>query len=124
MDPTGLDNRIGHLGRGFYFSDNPNKSMVYDNCGVVFICAVLLGDCLSMGKKRYTDLNAKPQKMEEQKRNFSDLFFDSVVGRLDGENNEYVIYKRYGLLVFLLLFTKYIFYSVKRSMPSIVYGQL
>lgn len=95
---TGLDERIGnggYLGRGIYFTDNPKKSMVYDSCGVIFLCAVLLGDCLSMNKNQDMDRVREPPKVDEQKRNFNDLCFDSIVGRPGGKDNEYVIYDRY-----------------------------
>lgn len=94
---TGLDERIGSrglLGRGIYFTDNPMKSMKYDGCGVMFICAVLLGDCLSMDKKADFDLVREPPKRDAQKRNYNDLSFDSIVGRPGGNDNEYVIYNR------------------------------
>ncbi|XP_037029772.1 uncharacterized protein LOC119069739 [Bradysia coprophila] len=94
---TGLDERMcsgGLLGRGIYFTDNPRKSMTYDRCGVIFICGVLLGDCLSMGNKRDVDLVREPAKGDVQRRNFNDLFFDSIVGRPAVTDNEFVLYDR------------------------------
>lgn len=94
---TGLDERMGSgglLGRGIYFADNPKKSMTYDGCGVIFIMAVLLGDCLSMDKRSETALVREPKKQDEQKRNFNDLIFDSICGRPGGSDNEFVIYNR------------------------------
>ncbi|KAG4077876.1 hypothetical protein HA402_013810 [Bradysia odoriphaga] len=94
---TGLDERMcsgGLLGRGIYFTDNPRKSMTYDRCGVIFICGVLLGDCLSMDNKRDMDLVREPAKKDVQMRNFNDLFFDSIVGRPGLTDNEYVLYDR------------------------------
>lgn len=106
----GLDERVGSttglLGKGIYFSDNPEKSMNYDGCGgVIFIFAVLLGDCLSVDGPMY-DFVREPEKWPEQKRNFNDLCFDSIVGQPGaGRDNEYVIYNRYNsfLLVFFQL---------------------
>lgn len=98
----GLDERLGNgsglLGRGIYFTDNPKKSMSYDGCNTIFIFAVLLGDCLSMDKKR-TSFIREPKKEEEQKRHINDIFFDSIAGRPNGDSNEFVIYNRYGLLL-------------------------
>lgn len=94
---SGLDERIGSgglLGRGIYFTDNPQKSMMYDTCGVIFIFGVLLGDCLSTNRNRQADLVREPAKVDDQKRNFNDLFFDSIVGRPGGNDNEFVIYNR------------------------------
>lgn len=96
----GLDERLssvsgGLLGKGIYFADDPNKSIQYDGTGYIFIFAVLLGDCISVdhlhGKNSFV---REPEKAKEQKRNFNDLFFDSIVARPAGFN-EYVIYNRY-----------------------------
>lgn len=95
----GLDERMGSteglLGKGIYFTDNPEKSMKYDGCGgIIFIFAVLLGDCLSLDGPMYHFVR-EPEKWPEQKRNFTDLFFDSIVGQPGtGLDNEYVIYNR------------------------------
>lgn len=94
----GLDERLGNasglLGRGIYFADNPTKSMSYDRCNVIFIFAVLLGDCLSMDEKQQR-LVREPKKQDDQKRHLNDSFFDSIAGRPGGANNEFVIYNRY-----------------------------
>ncbi|KAJ6644329.1 hypothetical protein Bhyg_09296, partial [Pseudolycoriella hygida] len=96
----GLDERMGNigglLGRGLYFTDNPEKSIMYDGCnGRIFIFAVLLGDCFTMNHPVY-DLVREPEKKRMEKRNFNDLFFDSIVGQPgQGGDNEYVIYNRY-----------------------------
>lgn len=79
----GLDERMGAasglLGKGIYFTDNPEKSMSYDGCGgIMFIFAVLLGDCLLLDGPE--QLVREPEKYPNQKRNFNDLFFDSIVG--------------------------------------------
>lgn len=95
----GLDERMGSteglLGKGIYFTDNPEKSMRYDGCGgIMFIFAVLLGDCLSLDGPMYHFVR-EPEKWPEQKRNFNDFFFDSIVGQPGtGLDNEYVIYNR------------------------------
>lgn len=96
----GLDERLGNvgglLGRGIYFADNPMKSMSYDGCNVIFLFAVLLGDCLCMDDK--TDRFVRePKKRDDQKRHLNDLAFDSIAGKPDGYNSEFVIYNRYGL---------------------------
>lgn len=96
----GLDERIGNtqglLGKGIYFADNPEKSMSYDGCGgLIFVFAVLLGDCLALDGR--TQFVREPEKLREQKRNFNDFFFDSIVGQPGtGLDNEYVIYNRYN----------------------------
>lgn len=95
----GLDERLskitgGLLGKGIYFSDDPNKSLQYDGTGHILIFAVLLGDCISVDN--FPDKNAlvrEPEKVKQQKRNVNDLFFDSIVARPAGYN-EYVIYNR------------------------------
>lgn len=96
----GLDERLGNrglIGKGIYFADDPKKSMNYDGCGVIFIFAVLLGDCLSMAENEMnTNLVREPKKEADQKRHFNDLFFDSIAGKPDGQHNEFVIYNRYG----------------------------
>lgn len=104
----GLDERLGRrvggrLGRGIYFSDNPQKSRQYEgDTGTIFICAVLLGDCLSVDHfHRKRGLVREPEKSGGQMRNFKDRFFDSIVAR-PGEtgDNEFVIYNRWVLLAF------------------------
>lgn len=96
----GLDERLGNpglIGKGIYFADDPKKSMGYDGCNVIFIFAVLLGDCLSMEEnERNYGLVREPKKEDDQKRHFNDLFFDSIAGKPDGNHNEYVIYNRFG----------------------------
>lgn len=95
----GLDERLsnisgGLLGKGIYFADDPNKSVQYDGAGSIFIFAVLLGDCISVD--HFTNKAAlvrEPEKVAQQKRNFNDHFFDSIVARPAGYN-EYVIYNR------------------------------
>lgn len=91
----GLDERMGVgglLGRGIYFSDDPQKSMQYDGCdGIIFIFAVLLGDCVASDE--VFSYVREPEKSRSQKRNVNDLFFDSIVGGT-GDKNEYVIYNR------------------------------
>ncbi|XP_037043251.1 uncharacterized protein LOC119079443 [Bradysia coprophila] len=96
----GLDERLsntsaGLLGKGIYFADDPNKSIQYDGTGTIFIFAVLLGDCISVD--HFTNRHSfvrEPEKVSQQKRNFNDQFFDSIVARPAGYN-EYVIYNRY-----------------------------
>ncbi|KAG4067546.1 hypothetical protein HA402_005318 [Bradysia odoriphaga] len=96
----GLDERLsstsaGLLGKGIYFADDPNKSIQYDGTGYIFIFAVLLGDCISVD--HFTNQRSfvrEPEKVSQQKRNFNDHFFDSIVARPAG-HNEYVIYNRY-----------------------------
>lgn len=94
---SGLDERIGKssglLGKGIYFSDNPKKSMSYDRCGVIFVFAVLLGDCISLNDASFKGLVREPKKYDEQKRNNNDLFFDSVFAHPAGDH-EFVIYDR------------------------------
>ncbi|KAG4070407.1 hypothetical protein HA402_006549 [Bradysia odoriphaga] len=96
----GLDERMGSahglLGKGIYFADNPEKSMTYDGCGgIIFVFAVLLGDCLAVDGPM-NHFVREPEKWPEQKRNFNDLFFDSIVGQPGvGLDNEYVIYNRH-----------------------------
>lgn len=95
----GLDERLssvggGLLGKGIYFADDPQKSIQYDGTGCVLIFAVLLGDCISVD--HFPNKNGfvrEPEKVTQQKRNFSDHFFDSIVARPAGYN-EYVIYNR------------------------------
>lgn len=94
----GLDERMGNpkglLGRGIYFTDNPAKSINYDGCGIIFIFAVLLGDCLAVDGQQ-SNFVREPEKLPAQKRNFTDLFFDSIVGQPGrGRDNEYVIFNR------------------------------
>lgn len=87
----------GLLGRGIYFSDNPEKSMTYDGCGgIIFIVAVLLGDCISVDHiKDIKSYVREPEKLKDEKRNFNDSFFDSIVAKpgINGDN-EYVVYNR------------------------------
>lgn len=95
----GLDERLsstsaGLLGKGIYFADDPNKSIQYDGTGYIFIFAVLLGDCISVDHfSNQRALVREPDKVAQQKRNFNDQFFDSIVARPAG-CNEYVIYNR------------------------------
>lgn len=97
----GLDERMcgdgGLLGRGIYFTDNPEKSMTYDGCGgIIFIFAVLLGDCISVDHKNDKKYYVRePEKVKGEKRNLNDLFFDSIVAK-PGKygDNEYVVYNR------------------------------
>lgn len=95
----GLDERLsnisgGLLGKGIYFADDPFKSMQYDGTGHILIFAVLLGDCISVDHfSNKSALVREPEKVAQQKRNFNDQFFDSIVARPAGYN-EYVIYNR------------------------------
>lgn len=96
----GLDERLsnvsgGLLGKGIYFSDDPNKAIQYDGTGYIFIFAVLLGDCMSAD--HFPNRNAfvrEPEKIDQQKRNVNDHSFDSIVARPVSVHNEYVIYNR------------------------------
>lgn len=94
---SGLDERIGKnsglLGRGIYFSDNPMKSMSYDRCGVIFVFAVLLGDCISLNDAKFQSLVRAPKKCDEQKRNNNDLFFDFVFAHPLGDHEYNIIFK-------------------------------
>lgn len=98
----GLDDRMcnkrGLLGRGIYFADNPKKSMNYDGCkGIMFIFAVLLGDCLYLDKPLEPTMSYRvkePEKWPIQKRNIIDSSFDSIISRPLRMDNEYVIYNR------------------------------
>lgn len=97
----GLDERVsnfgGLLGRGIYFSDDPVKAMQYDGCGgVMFIFAVLLGDCLSVDHvQNKNQFVREPEKEKLQKRNFNDVTFDSIVAQPSiNKHNEYVVYNR------------------------------
>ncbi|XP_021968355.1 uncharacterized protein LOC110863369 isoform X2 [Folsomia candida] len=104
IDPIlaqGLDERVGNaggglLGRGIYFADNPQKSINYDGgTGIVLVFGVLLGDCLSVDHlPNKNQLVREPEKSKNQKRNYNDSFFDSIVAR-PASDNEYVIYNRY-----------------------------
>lgn len=95
----GLDERLsniwgGLLGKGIYFSDDPSKSIQYDGTGCILVCAVLLGDCISVDHfQNKRALVREPEKVAQQKRNFNDQFFDSIVAR-PNMYNEYVIYNR------------------------------
>lgn len=95
----GLDERLssisgGLLGKGIYFADDPQKSIQYDGTGSLLIFAVLLGDCISVDHfPNKNGLVREPEKVTQQKRNFNDHFFDSIVARPAG-HNEYVIYNR------------------------------
>ncbi len=95
----GLDERLsnasgGLLGKGIYFSDDPNKSLQYDGTQSIFIFAVLLGDCISVDHIHNKNAFVRePEKVNQQKRNYNDQFFDSIVARPAG-HNEYVIYNR------------------------------
>lgn len=102
----GLDERLcrvsGLLGKGIYFSDKPSKAMAYDGCkGTIFMCAVILGDCLFFEKPMEPTIVAnamnrvrEPNKWLHQKRNFNDLFFDSIIGNPSNDSNEFVIFNR------------------------------
>ncbi|KAJ3065600.1 hypothetical protein HDU98_011054, partial [Podochytrium sp. JEL0797] len=93
----GLDNRMAHgglLGQGIYFADNPKKSIQYDQTGnaTLFVFQVLLGDCLYVSTAATVQqARREPAKVDAQKRNKHDLFFDSIVARPAGAN-EYVVY--------------------------------
>lgn len=97
----GLDDRLGNfglLGKGIYFTDDHKKAENYDGCdGVIFIFAVLLGDCLHLGNQSKSVISRtirEPEKWAHQRRNINDLFFDSIVAR-PNTANEYVVYNRY-----------------------------
>ncbi|KAG4070097.1 hypothetical protein HA402_013340 [Bradysia odoriphaga] len=92
-----LGNQSGYLGRGFYFADNPMKSMCYDGCDIILVFAVLLGDCLLTDQQTAQYSVREPMKMDIQKRHLNDLFFDSIAAR-PGNDNEFVIYNRYQCL--------------------------
>lgn len=98
----GLDERMGEggvLGRGIYFSDKPMKSVIYDGCGgVIFICGVLLGDCLAfyptdrfVTKCGMAALK-EPEKFPAERRFVDDNYFDSVFASIDF--NQYAVYNR------------------------------
>ncbi|KAJ6641186.1 putative E3 ubiquitin-protein ligase DTX2 [Pseudolycoriella hygida] len=95
----GLDERLGResgtlLGKGIYFSDDPMKCCVYDTAGIIFVFAVLLGDCISVdGWKNMNNFVREPEKAAAQRRHLNDRFFDSIVARPTG-HNEYVIFNR------------------------------
>lgn len=99
----GLDERLGSqgglLGRGIYFSDDPQKSFQYDGTGFILIFGVLLGDCLSLARGQSVKWVREPLKDEEQKRNFSDSSFDSICAQ-PMNANEFVIYNRYVNVIF------------------------
>lgn len=100
----GLDERLGkssgQLGRGIYFSDDPEKSIQYDGCcGVILVVAVILGDCLCVTHQPLRR-NKEPEKSAEQKRNFNDFNFDSIYATFrrhstSKRRSEYVVYNRY-----------------------------
>jgi len=105
----GLDERVGRgnvafLGRGIYFADDPAKSAIYSrSSGILLMCVVYLGDCLNVDHlPKPEELVKEPNKIEAQKRNHTDLTFDSITDR-PKDVNEYVIYNRsqcYPLYVF------------------------
>jgi len=104
----GLDERLGRrsglLGRGIYFSDDPSKAAMYDNHGVLFICAVMLGDCAAAPVSR--NALREPEKEPVLRRNPEDNFFDSVVSRPNAVN-EFVIYNRNQCIpLYLIQYTK------------------
>jgi len=106
----GLDERLsretGRLGRGIYFSDDPAKAAYYDTHGVLFLCAVMLGDCAATAVSASTDVVREPKKTRVQQRNHEDLFFDSVVSRPTAVN-EFVIYNRNQCVpLYLIHYTK------------------
>lgn len=78
---------------GIYFADDPNKSTKYDGCGIVFVFAVLLGDCVSFHHLKSSRLWCI-KKMKIQMRTPNDIAFDSVIARIDDKHTEYVIYDR------------------------------
>ncbi len=91
----GFDERValgGLLGRGIYFSDDALKSSMYDGCGgVIFICGVLLGDCIT-DYKNTISLTREPGKLPPERRNINDNFFDAV--HRASTLNEYAVYNR------------------------------
>ncbi len=94
----GLDERVGQigtLGRGIYFACDPHKSMTYDGCGgTIFIFMVILGDCLTVvDRNNMQNFVREPEKAADQRRSFSDISFDSIVG-YPGAASEFVIYNR------------------------------
>ena len=89
----GLDMRgavSGICGRGIYFSDSPEKCIQYDTNGTLLVFGVMLGDCLATQAK--SSAYREPPKIDEEKRNTSDQFFDSIVCRPAGMN-EFVIFQ-------------------------------
>ncbi len=76
--------------------DDPSKAMQYAQGGFLFICAVFLGDCLCVDHlPNKSTFVREPVKSDPMKRNHSDLFFDSIVGRPASSANEYVVYNRH-----------------------------
>ncbi|KAJ3283093.1 E3 ubiquitin-protein ligase dtx3l [Rhizoclosmatium sp. JEL0117] len=98
----GLDCRMGKgglLGRGIYFADSPFKSLNYDSNSTLFIFQVFLGDCLLIPSYSSVQQSVRePLKSDAQKRNKSDLFFDSIVAQPNPGVNEYVIYNSHQCL--------------------------
>lgn len=102
----GFDERMGqggNLGRGIYFTDKPLRSIAYDGCdGVIFICGVLLGDCLTYCRFNETMQSSsiyntivsvkEPEKLPEEKRFVDDNYFDSVCSSMNF--NQYAVYNR------------------------------
>lgn len=94
----GLDERMsrgGTLGRGIYFTDKPLNSTNYDRCGgVVFICGVLLGDCLeySSSPGRMLSSVKESEKLPAEKRYVDDNYFDSVF--TTSGFHKFVVYNR------------------------------
>ncbi|XP_037043756.1 uncharacterized protein LOC119079799 isoform X2 [Bradysia coprophila] len=99
----GFDERMsrgGMLGKGIYFSDNFKRSIRYDGCGgVLFICGVLLGDCVSNPEIVTTSLMKEPEKLQAERRYIDDNYFDSVNGILMTGSvqatDQYTVYNRY-----------------------------
>lgn len=91
----GFDERMsrgGLLGKGIYFSDNFETSISYDgSVGVLFVCGVLLGDCVLEPDQATSVLMKEPEKLPAERRYIDDNYFDSVKG---GSNSHYAIYNR------------------------------
>lgn len=100
----GFDERMscgGLLGKGIYFSDNFKRSIKYDcTGGVLFICAVLLGDCVFAPHELTSTLMKEPEKLRIQRRFIDDNYFDSVNGILRSITDnahctdQYAVYNR------------------------------
>ncbi|XP_037038602.1 uncharacterized protein LOC119076064 [Bradysia coprophila] len=94
----GFDERLsngGILGRGIYFTDSSRKAISYDrsNSGVLFICGVLLGDCITHKDSAGFGSLKEPEKLPAERRYIDDNNFDSAMGQL--KFNEYAVYNRY-----------------------------
>jgi len=78
--------------------------MTYDGHNTFILCAVFLGDCM----QSVVRLVREPEKTPFQKRNPSDLFFDSIVGNPTAAANEYVIYNRHQCVpLYLIHYSKH-----------------